>query len=222
MKKLICVDDVKKCIKEGQKSIPVDSNTIITPSAKDFAAEKGVAFTESTCDCGQTGTTCSDISEGIKQTVAQLKENDFDRNLIERIVRQVLAERGGFVAPPFESERDASGLKLIRGKTVKCEKFDKGNPDSNVALMDIVTTRESPNMGAGFMTIKESDFDWTLHYDEMEYITDGELTVTVGGKTYQGKAGDVFYIPKNTKIRWSTPSNARFFYVTYPADWAAN
>jgi len=56
--------------------------------------------------------------------------------------------------------------------------------------------------------------------EELDYVIEGSLDIIVNGKTYRGKAGDVFYIPKNTTVTFSTPDKAKFFFVTYPANWA--
>ena len=37
----------------------------------------------------------------------------------------------------------------------------------------------------------------------------------------EGPAGDVFYIPKGSKILFGTPWRTKAFYVKYPADWAS-
>jgi len=231
MKKLISVSDVKKCVEENRKWLIIDSDTIITPAAKDFAAEKGIRFTDSPspaerpkseAECGSNPEKCgAGHSDTVNRIAERIKGSEIDKELIEKIVREVLREKTlNKSCDSFESEYDPSGLKLVRGKTVICEKFGYGNPDSNAGIKDIVNIRESPNMGAGFMTIERSSFDWELCYEEFDYITDGELNITINGRTYQGRAGDVFFIPKNSKITWSTQSSARFFYVTFPANWA--
>ncbi len=163
-------------------------------------------------------------AETVKEKVAvtlNKEEKSIDMDLIYKIVKEVLAQSmGTMIQKSFDKECDPSGLKLVRGNTVECDRFETGNPNSKVGLKDIVNTKESPNMGAGFMTIEKSSFDWELCYEEFDYIVEGNLDITINGKTYHGKAGDVFFIPKNSKITWSTPDFARFFYVTYPANWA--
>ena len=44
--------------------------------------------------------------------------------------------------------------------------------------------------------------------------------VSVDGEKITGNAGDMIYIPKNSTIQFSAPKYAKFFYVTYPADWS--
>ncbi|MCP4158920.1 MAG: hypothetical protein GY760_02495 [Deltaproteobacteria bacterium] len=42
MKKLICADDIKKILKQGQKTLCINANTIMTPSAKDAVKAAGL------------------------------------------------------------------------------------------------------------------------------------------------------------------------------------
>lgn len=211
MKRLITVREVKECKNSGKNIIYVDKGTIITPAAIDAATEINVDFIEG-----------SEMEKVNKKTDSKpTNEKNIDMDMIYKIVKEVMAQSMMTASvKSFDKECDPSGLKLIRGNTVECERFETGNPNSKVGLKDIVNTKESPNMGAGFMTIEKSSFDWELCYEEFDYIVEGNLDITIDGKTYHGKAGDVFFIPKNSKITWSTPDFARFFYVTFPANWA--
>jgi len=211
VKRLITVREVKECKNSGKNIICVDKDTIITPAAIDAATESNVDFIE--------GSEMEKVNE--KTDSNPTSEKNIDMDLIYKIVKEIMAQSMMTASvKSFDKESDPSGLKLIRGNTVECERFETGNPNSKVGLKDIVNTKESPNMGAGFMTIEKSSFDWELCYEEFDYIVEGNLDITIDGKTYHGKAGDVFFIPKNSKITWSTPDFARFFYVTYPANWA--
>jgi ethanolamine utilization protein EutQ len=69
------------------------------------------------------------------------------------------------------------------------------------------------------MEMKQSSFDWTLKYDEIDYIIEGTLEIVVNGKKTIGKQGDTLYIPRDTSIQFCVPDFARFLYVTYPANW---
>jgi ethanolamine utilization protein EutQ len=76
-------------------------------------------------------------------------------------------------------------------------------------------------MAAGMMSWKKEDsFPWKLTYEEIDYVIEGELAITINGKTYNGQPGDVFYIPKGSDIVFGTPSSVKIMYVTYPANWA--
>jgi ethanolamine utilization protein EutQ len=122
------------------------------------------------------------------------------------------------------SERtvDPSGLVLVRGDTVKLSRFPGAGPDKNVGLADVITARDGSPMTAGIMSWGRADsFPWSLDYDEVDLVLEGVLQITIEGRMLEGRAGDVFYIPKGGKILFGTPWRTKVFYVTYPADWAA-
>ena len=51
--------------------------------------------------------------------------------------------------------------------------------------------------------------------DEVNYLLEGTVNLAVNGRNYQAKAGDVFYIPKDTPLLLSAQQRARIFFVTY-------
>jgi ethanolamine utilization protein EutQ len=98
------------------------------------------------------------------------------------------------------------------------EPFAQAPAGQKIGMTDVITERDG-NLGAGFMTFEKSKLPWTLTYDEMDYVVEGEFTVETGGKLYTMKPGDVFYIPKNTSVVFSSPSFCKVFYVVYPSNW---
>ena len=135
----------------------------------------------------------------------QLKE------IIAKIVVETLRRNDDFVKEP-----DESGILKIKTSTVRCEPF---NGAQGVYLKDIVTLDEAPRMGAGIMELDHTSFEWTLTYDEYDYVIDGELEIEIDGRVVSGKPGDIIYIPKNSHIHFQTPTTARYAYFVYPADW---
>lgn len=146
--------------------------------------------------------------------------SNINEKMIEEIVRKVLSQQLNDNQAPFVKKVDKSGVLSVQGNTVKCEKFDTGKPGDQVYLTDILTLEESPRLGCGFMEMKETTFDWTLQYDEVDYIIEGTLEIIVDGNKVVGNQGDVIMIPKGTSIQFSVPNYAKFLYVTYPANWA--
>jgi len=69
------------------------------------------------------------------------------------------------------------------------------------------------------MVMKDTTFDWTLTYDEIDYIISGRLDIVIDGRVVSGGPGDIVLIPKGSAIKFSVTGEARFVYVTYPADW---
>lgn len=112
-------------------------------------------------------------------------------------------------------------LKVVRSAGVAMEPFgaDLATPGTNVRLKDVITSHDGAPMAAGYMALDKGEFPWTLSYDEMDIVLEGELVITRGSEQVHGGPGDTLYIPKGSSITFGTPSHVRFVYVTFPADW---
>ncbi|VHY51673.1 ethanolamine utilization protein [Clostridioides difficile] len=151
---------------------------------------------------------------------------NIDKNLIETLVRQIIEEKISETKDTvdFVRNKDISGITSIKLPTVKVSEFDRldtGNPSDVVYTKDLFTLEESPRLGCGMMEMKETTFDWTLSYDEIDYVIDGTLDIIIDGRKVSASSGELIFIPKGSKIQFSVPDYARFIYVTYPADWAS-
>ena len=136
-------------------------------------------------------------------------------------VLKALMERGLLedIFKPFESERHGNGLKVVRGGSVKMDVFETGTPGAKAFFQELVNKEES-HISAGFLVIDHSEFPWELTYEEIDYVIEGTLTVTIDGKKYTAHPGDVLFVPSGSKVIWGSPDKARIFYATYPANWA--
>ncbi|WDV48258.1 cupin domain-containing protein [Clostridiaceae bacterium M8S5] len=146
---------------------------------------------------------------------------NINEKMLEEIIRKVISEQMNNKSESFEKTVDSSGVISIKTSTVKGEKFDTGKEGDNVYLKDVISLDESPRLGCGIMEMTKTTFDWTLTYDEIDYIIDGTLEIVIDGRRVIGNKGDIIFIPKNTSIQFSVPDHARFVYITYPADWAS-
>ncbi len=144
---------------------------------------------------------------------------NISEDLVKAIVKELLNQMRTQAGADFVKETDkTSGILVVRGDTVKTEAFE-GRED--VKLKDIVTLQEAPRMGAGIMELVDSaDFEWTLTYDEFDYVIDGTLDIKIdGGNVIRGNKGDIILIPKGSHIHFSTPNSTRYAYFVYPANW---
>ncbi len=147
---------------------------------------------------------------------------ELDKSMIESIIREVIREEMQPEAKTGQKHMDASGVMGWDPNDFKLEPFPFPiNADNNrVLIADFTTVEESPRVGSGIMEMDNVAFDWTLTYDEIDYIIEGTLDIIVEGRTTRATAGQMLYIPKNTKITFSTPDKTRFAYVVYPANWS--
>src|SRR5260221_8230128 len=149
-----------------------------------------------------------------------------------RLVRD--AERGASASVPARAAIGAAPgaappLKVVRGAGLALEAFGVGlaAAGTDVRLRDAVTSADGSPMAAGYMTLDVAtggpqsggEFPWTLSYDEIDGVLEGELVITPGSEVVRGGPGDVIFIPKRSRITFGTPRHTRFVYVAFPADW---
>ena len=226
MKKLITAKDIREAHARGEQAISVVLRaSIITPEAREVADLLGFTITE--CEESTPATVSVPVekteSQRIRETIiAQLPEGQFTESLVAQLMEKVMKEKQsleqGAMQPSFKSVTGKGGIKVIDGSSVKFGRFDGAEPHC-VGLTDLVTGDDGSSMAAGFMQWENAFFPWTLNYDEIDMVLEGELHVRHEGETMIAKAGDVMFIPKGSSIEFGTTSSVKFLYVAWPANW---
>ncbi|MCF1602000.1 cupin domain-containing protein [Tetragenococcus halophilus] len=142
---------------------------------------------------------------------------ELDRDMIENIVRQIVNEK--LMSTKHIDISGVTSVKLAELDVSEEDRLDTGKPGDIVYTKDLFSLTESPRLGCGLMVMKDTTFDWELGYDEIDYIISGRLDVIIDGRTVSAEAGEIVLIPSGSKIQFSVTGDARFIYVTYPADW---
>lgn len=217
MKKLICAKDIENAQKEGRKVIYIDSNTIITPSAKDAARNSGIEFSTEQIECSLKENTCCEV----KPCETKICDDEIDSEMIYKVLR-ALMDKGLLSGvmdilsnKPYVSEVDSTGLKVVRGSSVRYDALDTGNSNNKVFYQEIINSKDGSSMNAGFITIEDCNFDWETACQEIYYVVEGTLTVKAGEKVYTANPGDSVFFPKGAKITFGSPDKMKAFYVTY-------
>ncbi|WP_373171185.1 ethanolamine utilization acetate kinase EutQ [Klebsiella sp. Q11] len=227
MKKLITANDIRAAHARGEEEISVVLRaSIITPEAREVAELLGVAIQEWDESAPEPAVPAAEEkteSQRIRETIiAQLPEGQFTESLVAQLMEKVMKEKQSLgmdaMQPSFKAVTGKGGVKVIDGSSVKFGRFDGAEPH-RVGLTDLVTEQDGSSMAAGFMQWENAFFPWTLNYDEVDMVLEGELHVRHEGETMVAKAGDVMFIPKGSSIEFGTPSTVRFLYVAWPANW---
>ncbi|ENX5949725.1 ethanolamine utilization acetate kinase EutQ [Escherichia coli] len=226
MKKLITANDIREAHARGELAMSVVLRaSIITPEAREVADLLGFTITE--CEESTPATVSVPVekteNQRIRETIiAQLPEGQFTESLVAQLMEKVMKEKlsleQGAMQPSFKSVTGKGGIKVIDGSSVKFGRFDGAQPHC-VGLTDLVTGDDGSSMAAGFMQWENAFFPWTLNYDEIDMVLEGELHVRHEGETMIAKAGDVMFIPKGSSIEFGTTSSVKFLYVAWPANW---
>lgn len=168
--------------------------------------------------------------------IAQLPDGNLTETLIAQLVDKVVQERIAQIktnvaafkpaqenadipnTQGYRSVTSKGGIKVVDSSSVTFGRFD-GAGSHHVGIADLITGSDNSSMAAGFMQWENAFFPWTLNYDEVDLVLEGELHVRHQGETMVAKAGDVMFIPKGSSIEFGTPSTVRFLYVAWPANW---
>lgn len=241
MKQLISAADIRKAKanKESYLVVPV-AQYIITPEARDVANVEGVelldteprqqhveappvnaASNQSLPEAKKSDVECSgQLAAKIQSEIeSKLTRVDSDQSaLIKELISKALQDFGVQV-PPSARQINDDGIVLVRGSAVQLGEFD-GAPGKNIGLTDVIGAQDNSNMGVGYMGWENAFFPWTLCYDEVNVVLEGEFHVKTASGTTVGKPGDVIFIPKGSTVEFGTPTHVRYVYITYPAEWA--
>lgn len=225
MKKLITANDIRDASAQGQQQIVVVlRDCIITPEAHSVAEQLGIRIGEPQPAAAEVAT--SERQKIREHILAHLPEGSMTETLIAQLIDKVEQERQARSPAPasdsapanFRSITGKGGIKVVDGASVNFGRF-AGAGEHQVGLSDLITARDGSSMAAGFMRWEKAFFPWTLNYDEIDMVIEGELHIRHQGETLIGKAGDVVFIPKGSSIEFGTPSHVRFLYVAWPANW---
>ena len=202
LKTLITVAEIKKLVVEQKNVLCIDAKTIITPAAQDAARENGIKIVKDTSSANKE-TSKQDSLKEVSMT------SNINTNLVSKIVEAVILQLKENQLPgKLIKETGENGLIQVKGSSVVLEQFE-----ADITAKEVLSIKDSPKMTAGIMELKDTPLDWVTKTDEIKYVLEGVLELVINGKKYTGKQGDIFYIPANTKVTFSTPKQTKFFYV---------
>ena len=232
MKKLVCEKDIQKLVNEGKKVCYVTEDTLVTPSAKDAARTAGIeiSYGEEPKVCCEAPVVAPAAPAPVAPAAPAAPAAEVPAEISSDMIYQVLktmADKGLLgdmfaTAPaagaPYSCEKDATGLKVVRGNTVRMDEFFEGNP--RVTYQELIDKNDS-NISSGLLIIDHDTYEWTQNYDENDYVIEGDFVVTINGRSYTAHAGDCIFIPNGASVvMGSKDCCCKVFYNTYPSNWA--
>ncbi|UYZ83661.1 ethanolamine utilization acetate kinase EutQ [Entomomonas sp. E2T0] len=230
-KQLITADNIREIKAKGQTEIEVSlTNCIITPEAKEVAEQLGIRIVDKNCPQAQavkkpnTGNCSSSLTEAELKTIRQAIIEQLPKGamisdaLIDQLVCKAVQENKHAAAPKASNQKP-SAVKLVKGNMAKLEIFEGAGIEKQVGIADMIGTADNSNMAAGYMAWENAFFPWTLNYDEINIVLEGELHICHNNEVKIAKAGDLIFIPKGSSIQFGTPTKVRFVYVSWPANW---
>ncbi len=236
MKTLLTEKSIRDIIAQGGKSVCIDENTIVTPAAKDVIKFEGLEVVGSTPASAPVATCSAAVGVPMATYSASVPapepaapaaggealSSEMIYNALKKMTEQGLLN--GFLdnlSPaldaPYTAE-NANGFKLVRGGGIKMEVLELDNPADNgkVQYQELIGADVDSAMNAGFMTVDQCTFPWDVEPQEIYYVVEGNMTVTVDGVPHTAYPGDCLFIQKGSKVTFSSGNTkAKVFYCTY-------
>ena len=203
------------------KTIVLEEDSVLTPSARDLAKELGLTISKGRHEIVSHKVVGQSVGQRVNpqsklQEVSVLSGNAPEAGLQNDDLKKAVQTILGEVLKPACANPKATHVK---GETVVIQPFLEAPPGQKVGLVDVIDSRVG-NLASGFMTFDHARLPWFLNYDEVDYVIEGEFVLEVEGQVFRAKPGDVVYIPKGSQVVFSSPSFCKVFYATYPANWA--
>ncbi len=90
-----------------------------------------------------------------------------------------------------------------------------------MAQVSVVTGRkgDGTRLGSGFVRMKDAEIPWTIKYDEVILVLEGQLTIRTEDGDLVARPMECIWLPDGTELTYIAES-ALVFYAIEPADWA--
>jgi ethanolamine utilization protein EutQ len=109
-----------------------------------------------------------------------------------------------------------TGIRHFKRSEMKFDTY--GGPPGKAGIARLVGPDLSKTMGAGLATFDGCSIEWTVLYDEMIVVIEGLFRLRAGGDVFEGRPGDVIWIPEKTAIVYEGEKSV-VCYALYPVDW---
>ena len=220
---IIAVTDILDAAQKGNKTLVAHpSDCIVTPGARDKAAELGIVINEgpdsSSAPPAKPSEPVPPQTEKLVREVCALMKERLPAGVasqeLERLVRAAVAARlegSGPAATPDAPQHVScadgvcfiSGARLLEGGSGPVPVAEK------VLVAEAIRCGDDVKLAGGYMEWQKAAFNRTVEFPEIGIVIEGELHLAVGGKTLVVKTGDMVYFPKGAQVVYSAPARIR-------------
>lgn len=85
-------------------------------------------------------------------------------------------------------------------------------------VANICSSEDGTVQGSGFVRFKNAYIPWTIRYDEVVTVIEGEMTIKTADESYRLKPLDSIWLPDGTELIYEA-KQALVSYAIYPNRW---
>ncbi len=243
MKRLVTAKEIETLAGSGQKVCYIDKDTIVTPAAKDAANGANIEFSMEAPPAEETPAEApAPAAEPVKAEAPAAEapaapaskpaapaaafsdsEGELDVNTVYRVLKLLmekgllngLAEASNAEKKKYSCVRDENGLKVVRGDTIQYDFLETDSPSNQVYHQEVINADDGCKMNAGMITIEKCKFGWRTDRQELYYVVEGSLIVTVGDRVYTANPGDTVFFPEGVQVTFGSSDKMKAFYAAY-------
>ena len=114
-----------------------------------------------------------------------------------------------------ETSNTAAAIVPLGAQTFE-QRFEYGDM---AQIAEITGTSVNTLLGTGFARFTNAEIPWTVQYDEVLLVLEGQVTVRTLEGTLVAGPMDCVWLPNGTELTYFS-SSALVFYAMQPANWA--
>ena len=92
-------------------------------------------------------------------------------------------------------------------------------PPGRVDVAPTVDSSISRTLAAGLCIFEDCSMDYTMTYDDVLYILEGELVFRTGEYEVHCGPGDTMWVPDTISGTFEAQGRCKVFYAVHPVDW---
>ena len=87
-------------------------------------------------------------------------------------------------------------------------------------LAAVCSAEDETKLGSGYVRLTNAEIPWTIKYDEVLLVLEGEITIRTGDGDLTAGPHETIWLPAGTELTYLA-DNALVFYAIHPNDWSA-
>ena len=92
-------------------------------------------------------------------------------------------------------------------------------PPGSIEIASAIGVADSQSMSGDVIVFNDTSLDYTMPYDDLIYVLEGELVLKTSAGDIVGGPGDVLWVPTGETLTFTATGRTVVFCATHPVNW---